>query len=362
MSFGAVRDQDVALRLLKNVLARGRVPNAMLFWGPGGVGKRMTALEMTKAVNCAEAAADACDACLSCRKVVSGNHPDVRVVTPSKKSRLIDLETLTEVTELATLRPFEGAWRVFILEDADRLSLPAQNRFLKTLEEPPGNSLFLLTTEHPRMLLPTIRSRCQLVRFRSLRPETVAELLQHGRDLSDAQAAALAALAQGQMTRALDLVDSERRTIALTLARRLASGDDPVVLAEEFVKTLNDQQKVIESTVDAELDPAEGDALTPEEREERKQARMAAVSARYQRELLEYLYLLETWYRDVLVLDRTGDPAALLNHDEAQALSAVSPARAAEKIGAIEQARVYLERFISEDRIFRDLFLTLAAH
>jgi DNA polymerase-3 subunit delta' len=362
MSFAAVRDQEVALRLLRNVLTRARVPNAMLFWGPGGVGKRMAALELTKAVNCAEAAGDACDACLSCRKVASGNHPDVRVVSPAKKSRLIDLEMLTEVTELATLRPFEGAWRVFILEDAERLTPPAQNRFLKTLEEPPGNSLFLLTTEHPRLLLPTIRSRCQLVRFRALRPETVAELLRERRDLSDAQAAALAALAQGQMTRALDLVDSERRTISLTLAGRLSAGDDPVVLAEEFVKTLGDQQKLIESAVDAQLEPGENESLTPEEREERKQARMAAVSARYQRELLEYLYLLETWYRDLLVLERTGDRAALLNHDQADALEKASPGRAAEKIAAIEQARVYLERYISEDRIFRDLFLTLASH
>ncbi len=207
MGFTAIQDQETAIQLLRNVLRRERVPSAFLFWGPDGIGKHMTAVEMARAVNCREIEDDACDQCLSCRKVTSGNHPDIQTIVPAKRSRLIDTDTIGEVMEMASLRPREGIRRVFIILDADRLTAAAQNRFLKTLEEPPGHSLFLLTSAHPRVILPTIRSRCQLVRFRILRPETLTGILERSRDLPADMARSIAALAQGQVSRAFDLLD-----------------------------------------------------------------------------------------------------------------------------------------------------------
>ncbi len=361
MSFQDIRDQDTALRLLRNVLRRGRVPNALLFCGPDGVGKRMAAIEMAKAINCRNKEDDSCGECLSCRKAASGNHPDLRIVIPAKKSRQISIEVIEDVTGQAALRPYESQWRVVILQDAERMNLQAQNHFLKTLEEPPGNTLFILLSQFPRMLLPTIRSRCQQVRFRCLRTETIVELLQAQRDLPVELAQAIAGLSQGQMTRALDLVDSDKRAIILSITERLAQGDDPVVISEEFIKKLAEQRKADESSIDAALDVRDRQSMTPEEREQLKEEQMAAVDALHKRNLQEYLYLLETWYRDQLIYAAAGDHGHVLNRDQIGRLEREGSSDPGAKIVAIEKNRRLLERFVSEDRVFRDLFFALAA-
>ena len=124
MSFAAVRDQDVPLRLFRAMLRRNRIPNALLFWGPAGVGKRLAAHELAKALVCREQAKDACDTCAPCRKVEHGHHPDVREFAPVKKTRLIGVETVDTVNELAVLTPVEAGRRIFILQDAERMTPP----------------------------------------------------------------------------------------------------------------------------------------------------------------------------------------------------------------------------------------------
>jgi len=365
MSFDSIRDQEVALRLLRNMLKTGRVSHALLFAGPGGVGKRLAAVELAKAVNCTQSRENPCDVCLSCRKVMSGNHPDLRVVTPMKKSRTIDVATIETITDAASMKPMEGRCHVFVIHDAERMNIAAQSHFLKTLEEPPSHSLFILTSEYPRILLPTIRSRCQQVRFRTLRTETIVDLLKGQRDLPDDVAVSIAALAQGQMSRALDLVDSERREVALAVAKELADGADPVGTAEVFVKNLDAERKRIEAAADRDS----GDPLMAEmgrdAKDRLKDEQNALADALVRRDTMEYLYLLETWYRDVMVVAATGKTEYAMNRDHAAMLkTAAAGATSAEaggrKIAAIEKARVYLERFIADDRVFRDLFFTLA--
>ncbi|MFP4500620.1 MAG: DNA polymerase III subunit delta' [Candidatus Hydrogenedentota bacterium] len=361
MAFADIYDQNVPVRLLRNIMRRGRVPNGLLFWGPGGVGKRLTATEFVKALNCAEYADDACGGCLPCRKVMSGNHPDVRITEPVKRSRIINVDAIEAVNEFAALRPFEGKWRVFILHDADRMGLPAQNHFLKTLEEPPGNSLFILLTEQPRQLLPTIRSRCQQVRFGALRPETVARLLGEQRELGAEKAGAIAALSQGQMSRALALVDSERREIVLDMVGQLQDGADPLALSGVFAAHLAAHKSALETQIKAAAGEHDAKEMSREDREANKLNQASQLEAQMRRDLLEYLYLLETWYRDALVYRATGDLARVLNRDQADRLAKAPEADYHGKLGAIEKARIYLDRFLKEDRVFRDLFFTLAA-
>jgi DNA polymerase-3 subunit delta' len=361
MSFSDIRDQEIALRLLRNFLEHERIPNGLLFWGPGGAGKQLAALEFAKALNCKVGKFDACGQCVTCRKIDHGNHPDVRVLAPKDKSRMIKRDEIDEVNEFASLRPFESKWRIFILHDAERLNAVAQNHFLKTLEEPPGRSLFILLSEHPRMLLPTIRSRCQAVRFRALRRETVSELLRRERDLPPELADSIAEIAEGQMSRALDLVGSEKRQVALSLVERLASGDDPVVMAEEFAAFLDDQRKQIEAAVKAD---ATSDAMDEQSRgdaESAKEERLALLAATIRRDIVEYLYLMQTWYRDVMVADATGGTGHVWNKDSKDGLGKSRGGDAGAKIAAIERARVNLDRFIPEERVFRDLFFALAA-
>jgi DNA polymerase III delta' subunit len=361
MSFADIKDQEVAVRLLGNVLKNGRIPNAFLFCGPGGVGKRMAAIELAKAINCASGSADACNECLACRKVGHGNHPDVKFVAPSGSSREIRKQDADEINELAALRPFESAWRVFILQDAERMNATAQNHFLKTLEEPPGRSLFILLSEYPRTLLPTIRSRCQMVRFRGLRPGTVAAILQQERDLPSDLARSIAEIAEGQMSRAFDLVDSEKREVLLAITTGLADGGDPVRQADEFWAFLQDQQKRMEQMVKAELGIDEEGAASREDLQRLKDERVARLNALVKRDILEYLYLMETWYRDEMVYSATKDGERVWNRDQLDRFAAGTSTDPVAKIRAIEQARIYLDRNIPGDRVFRDLFFSLAA-
>lgn len=362
MALAHVLDQEVAQQLLRRMLERNRLPSGLLFSGPAGVGKTMMATELAKAVNCRETEAEACDACLSCRKVASGNHPDLMHVAPASKSRVIKVEQIDELVEAASLRPLEGARKVFVLHEADRLNPAAQNKFLKTLEEPPGQSLFILTTEFPRQLLPTVRSRCQNVRFGGLRPETVQRLLQAQRDLPDDLAQAIAALSQGQMTRAIDLIETERRTVMLDIVGRLAKGEDAVVLAEEFSKMLDQRKKQFEAEHGAKFSAEERAALTPEDRERIEEEQKAVAAALHRREIQEYLYLFATWYRDVLVSQSVQEASdALLNRDCASQLTEEPAEGASHKIAQIDAARVLIERNISPDRVFRTLFMDFAA-
>jgi DNA polymerase-3 subunit delta' len=258
------------------------------------------------------------------------------------------------------LRPYESEWRTVIFQDAERMNPTAQNHFLKMLEEPPGRTLFILLSEYPRVLLPTIRSRCQMVRFRSLRPETVLELLLREREIPRPLAESIAALAQGRMDRALDLVDSDKRDIVLQIVAQLSEGGDPVALADQFASNLSSQRKQIEAAVSAELS-ADVESGEEKDKETLKEQRMALTEAAFRRDILDYLFLLETWYRDELVYATTGDEAGILNRDHVDRLREGGHGAPEKKIEAVEQARYYLDRFVNEERVFRDLFFALAA-
>lgn len=360
MSFSDILDQAVPVRLLQNIIKSGRIPNGLLFWGPGGVGKQFAAMELAKAVNCAEAAGDACDNCLTCRKVMNNTHPDVKVIAPTGKSRFIGVDTVEFMNDLASYRPFESDWRFFLINEAERMREDAQNHFLKTLEEPPSNTVFMLVTEYPRRLLPTIRSRCQQVRFGTLGVGTVADLLLRDRDLPREIALALAAVSQGQMSRALDLVDSEKREVVLDVTRRLMIGEDPLGLSGEFVGHLKQAGESIKAVVAENFTTDDPKSVSREEREAQKLEQIAIVEALIRRDLMEYLYLFEAWYRDVMAFNHTRDAARVLNRDQLDRLQ-TEPLGNGDKIAAIEQAWRYIERNLNMDRVFRDLFFALAA-
>ncbi len=360
MSLSDIQDQEVPLRLLRNILQQNRVPNGLLFWGPEGVGKRYAAMELAKAINCKDGNGDACDQCLSCRKINSGNHPDVKIIAPSGKVRNINVDTVDFVTELAAYRPFQAEWRIILIQDVERMRPEAQNHFLKTLEEPPSKTAFILQTAYPQHLLPTIRSRCQPVRFGALQPETVARILQREHTLSDEEAHAIALVSQGQVSRALDLVTTNKRDAVVKVAVRLLKGEDPLLLSESFVAHLKEQTDSLKSALKNELEGSGHDEGTREDMEEQKKEQAAFIEGQVRRDYLEYLYLFETWYRDAWVFEATGDETRLLNRDHAATLQQYVGQEHPARLTAIEQAWVYIERNLSIDRVFRDLFFVLA--
>jgi DNA polymerase-3 subunit delta' len=182
MPFAGILGQERAVARVRRAWVAGRLPQAYCFAGPSGIGKRTTALALAQAVNCLAPVAggtgadDACGACVACHKIGGGLHPDVVEVRPEGKT-VITIDQVREVTGRATLRPYEGRRPVWILDPADLMQEPAANALLKTLEEPAGASLFVLVTAAPSALLPTILSRCQVVRFDPLGEGHLREIL-----------------------------------------------------------------------------------------------------------------------------------------------------------------------------------------
>ena len=162
----AVKAQDFAVRVLKGHLQKGRLAHTYLLTGEPGAGKEALALVFARALNCERGRFfEDCD-CLSCRKTAASNHPDVVWLGRDPKVRSIKIEEVRAVMNTAALKPYEGKWKVFIFTDADRLTPDASNALLKTLEEPPAHTLFVLLVESKAHLLETIQSRSFEIRLR----------------------------------------------------------------------------------------------------------------------------------------------------------------------------------------------------
>lgn len=161
--------QDHVIALLRRAIAKGRVPHAYLFSGPPGAPLYDAAIALAMSLSCPHRHSetfDACGECDACAKIATGIHPDVTTLLREGAAQIIPIETVrTQVIARLGLPPHEGPLRIFIVEEATSLPPPAANALLKTLEEPPSRTLFILGTTAPEQLLPTIRSRCQRVRF-----------------------------------------------------------------------------------------------------------------------------------------------------------------------------------------------------
>ena len=241
MPFRAITGHGPLRELLSRAIVRGTLPPSLLFAGPDGVGKRLTAIAMAQALNCerpvpfAEMTGagapghDACGDCAACTRIGRGVHADVLVVEPGDTGA-IKIEQVREVVDRTGYRPFEGRRRVVIIDGAEALGLPAQDAILKTLEEPPPASVFVLVTDRPDVLLPTVRSRCQRLRFGPLTPADAAAVLMREAGMSAAEAHAAAAASGGSIGRAIAGAEDgamDAREVAARLLQGAATSTDP---------------------------------------------------------------------------------------------------------------------------------------
>jgi DNA polymerase-3 subunit delta' len=327
MPFRDVRGHNRLIALLKRSIAGGTLPPSLLFVGPSGVGKRLTAVAVAQALNClrqqiAEAGGsspepgDACGVCAACARIARGVHPDVLVVEAGD-SGTIKIDQVRDVVERSAYRPFEGRRRAVIVDNADALVPAAQNALLKTLEEPPSASVFILVTSRPDVLLPTVRSRCPQLRFRPLPADEIAAALV-ARGHNEREARAVAATADGSLRLALDASAGdlvEAREVAQKVLVHAASQPDAA-------RRIGGAQTLLTGTG--------GGAASDRE------------------QLASHLRAMASLLRDIEVLATGAGDDALANADVRPTLDRLTAAYRGERgvraFEAIDQALVALER------------------
>jgi len=235
VAFDRVLGQDHAVRVFRGILSRGRLAHAYLFVGPAGVGKATFAREVAKAVLCRNPKPDACDVCESCTRFEAGNHGDYHYTAPPEGKRFVAIEDIRALQSAISIKPVEGGYKTFVVDDAHMMTAQAANAFLKTLEEPPPKSLLILIAPTLEGLLDTIISRCQRMRFRPIAPDVIARVLVEQHDVDAERAASLAQFAGGSIGRAAALAQGEAdelRDWIFDLAGRLAPDNAPDLAGE----------------------------------------------------------------------------------------------------------------------------------
>ena len=330
--------------VLKRMLISDRLPGAMLFTGEEGIGKKLFALEIARALNCRTPKDhEACGVCPSCVRIMKLNYPqrddaeewtqiiwtdhaDVGLVIAPR--RVLRVDQMRQIEKEANFRPFEGKARVFLIDEADKLNDASANALLKVLEEPPRTSYLILITARPAMLLPTILSRCQMIRFSPLSPDEIEKHLTKNK-LVDAKTARLRARAAGgSMGRALsgDLVTftSQRKAMLKVL--------NALVLSEDRAQLLRSAEQLNE--------------------------------AQYKDEFEARLDVLETLIRDAWMLSLGVDSSRIVNEDLSAELKEVAqkmdPARAGDWILQIEDVREQLIVNVNRKITTSSLFLVMA--
>ena len=248
MPFADITGHEQPISLLQATLCSGRLAHAYLFYGEARIGKSMTAVRWAQALNCEQPsqteARDSCGRCRSCLQIAACTHPDYFVIEPDSKAATpqIKIEQVREIEQQFVYRPLVGERKICLIDDADRLTIGAANALLKTLEEPPGDSLFILVTSRPHALPITIRSRCQALRFTTPARTQVEAALILKRELPPADARFLAVFADGRIGEALtvnvaDVRARQQECLALVKPEGLTSSATILSAAESLAKT-----------------------------------------------------------------------------------------------------------------------------
>ncbi|OGQ88671.1 MAG: DNA polymerase III subunit delta' [Deltaproteobacteria bacterium RIFOXYD12_FULL_56_24] len=324
-SFAGIIGQEKAKKLLRRAVAQDRLAHAFLFKGPMGVGKKTLARTFAAALNCHNPKDhEPCGQCPSCRKFTAGSHPDFIVIEP--EGAAIKINQVRELKKTLAFPPFEAKIRVALVCEIHTMRREAANSLLKTLEEPPAQTMLILTGDEAGGILPTILSRCQTVPFFPLPQPEVAKILAREAGITTENAATLAAMAEGSLGRA-----------------RLLLAKDLLGLRREIIEHL------------LRLEPDTPTAI-------QALGELAETAARLKEDLGELLDLLTTWHHDLLLFAH-GAPGSIINYDLSPTFPAAcrrwSKGQLADKLHLLDTARKQLARNCNPTAVCEVLFFGL---
>ncbi|HEX6767828.1 MAG TPA: DNA polymerase III subunit delta' [Candidatus Binatia bacterium] len=309
------------VELLRLALASGRLHHAYLFVGPEGIGKRTLAIALAKAVHCSVSAADFCGSCANCRRIAEGNHPDVRLIEPLAGKKEISIQQVRDFERELNYRSFTGKRKIIIIDPATLMNLASQNALLKTLEEPPQDSLMVLIASSAGGLLPTVRSRCLRISFAPLARGDVIHYLRTNQGMTGDEVEFLAAMSMGSIGAAMGLDKEafvEKRRIWAGIVGALKGGD-------------------YRAAVDA-----------------------AETLAGNRDDALKFFAWAQSWFRDLLVYGVTGDSGELVNLDMREQIAQhAAPAKSAQRIAALtasHRAAAAIQRNLNRRMVLEKYF------
>jgi DNA polymerase-3 subunit delta' len=290
MSFDEIKGQDRAIKILKHTIVNNHLAQTYLFYGPDGVGKKKTAIAFARALNCLTNENDACGVCISCRKIEQSIHPDVTLLQQDKGD--IKIGAIRDIINGMIYRPLEAKKRVVIVDEADKCNIAASNAFLKTLEEPPVDTIIILISSSPDTLPQTVLSRCHKISFSNIPDHIVAEILMNKNGLTQSEAEYIACLADGSIGKAISLSTTDVKQIREDILEGLTNKG-------------NDMSKMFD------------------------------LSERFSKDEVSFydaLYWIHTYFRDVLILKNHGDKNLLINKDMGGHLSKIADRMTLERL------------------------------
>ena len=324
-SFKDVVGHKDIIKYIQSAVESGQVGHAYIMNGERGAGKKMLASLFAMTLLCEKGGVEPCNECHSCKQAGSGNHPDICWVTHEKPGTISVDDIRQQVSGTVMIRPYQGPYKVYIIDHAELMTQQAQNALLKTLEEPPAYAIFLLLTENAEALLPTITSRCVMLKLRNIRNTLIRKYLMEVLQVPDYKADMCTAFAQGNLGKAIMLANSEHFN----------------EIREEAIQLL----KYIHEMELSELAQAVSRITT------------------YKLEITDYLDIIMIWYRDVLLYKATKEVDKVIFKEQISFIKEQARKSSYEGIEtilkALETAKARLKANVNFDLVMELLFLTI---
>lgn len=325
LGFNDILGHEQIKEHFRNAVQTGKISHAYILSGEAGMGRKSLANAFALELLCEKGLPDSCMACHACKQVLSGNHPDLIYVTHEKPASIGVDDIREQINDTIMVRPYSSYYKIYIVDEAEKMTVQAQNALLKTIEEPPSYAVILLLTTNQDAFLPTILSRCVQLKLKPLRDEVVREYLVQSLGVEESQADIYAAFARGNLGKAIHLAESEEFRVMydalILMLKHLKDADISELL--EYIRKLKDENLDIRGCLD----------------------------------------FMQMWYRDVLMYKTTKDINLLIFKDEfstIKAMSTVSGYDGLERIlQAIEKARVRLDANVNMELVMELMFLTM---
>ena len=325
LGFNDILGHEQIKEHFRNAVQTGKVSHAYILSGEAGMGRKSLANAFALNLLCEKGLPDPCMQCHACKQVLAGSHPDLIYVTHEKPASIGVDDIREQINDTILVRPYSSYYKIYIVDEAEKMTVQAQNALLKTIEEPPSYAVILLLTTNPDAFLPTILSRCVQLKLKPLKDVVVKEYLIQSLGVEESQAEIYAAFARGNLGKAIHLAESEdfKRMYdeILHMLKHLKEADISELL--DYIHKLREENLDIYSCLD----------------------------------------FMQMWYRDVLMYKTTKDINLLIFKDEfstIKSMSTVSGYEGLERIlEAIDKARIRLDANVNTELVMELMLLTM---